>query len=258
VIVRVGIPEWNGQLVRAVADAGAPALVSAGRLWRGGRVRWPRTSVEGVADVALDSAGFVAMKRHGGYPWTAQDYVRMALLRRWAWWSQMDFCCEPEIAHDAAEVRSRVARTGVALVECRALAADLGAPAPMPVLQGWRPDDYLRSMDLLDQAGPWPALVGVGSVCRRHLRGDTGLFAVIARIGARLPEGTKLHLFGVKGAALPELDRLGVIHSTDSCAWDFGGRIKARAERRPYRMPDRLKALETFMRAAIDGPRTVG
>jgi hypothetical protein len=248
VIVRVGLPEWNGQLVRVAAAAGVPALVSAGRLWRGGRVRWPRTVVEGVADVALDSAGFVAMKRHGGYPWTAQDYVRMAMLRRWAWWSQMDYCCEPEIARDSAEVRSRVDRTGAALAECRMIASDLGASAPMPVLQGWRPDDYLRSMDLLDKAGAWPELVGVGSVCRRHLRGPDGLFAVIDRIGERLPPGTRLHLFGVKGPALPRLDTTGFVHSTDSCAWDYAGRIRVtRAEGRKYRMPDRIDALKSFI-----------
>jgi hypothetical protein len=250
-IVRVGLPEWNGQLVRVVAESGAPALVSAGRLWQRGRIRHPRAVVEGVADVALDSAGFVAMVKHGGYPWSAQEYVRMSMLRQWAWWSQMDYCCEPQIAKDQGEVTSRVARTGAALVECRAIAADLGAAPPMPVLQGWRPDDYLRSMDLLDSAGSWPALVGVGSVCRRHLGGPDGLFSVVERIGARLPKGTKLHLFGVKGAALPELERLGLVHSTDSCAWDYAGRMKVtREERRKYRMPDRVRSLVSFIGAS--------
>lgn len=247
-IVRVGLPEWNGTLVRVAADAQAPALVSAGRLWRGGRVRWPRTVVEGVADVALDSAGFVAMKKHGGYPWSVHDYVRMAGLRDWAWWAQMDYCCEPEIAHDTATVTERVKLTAESLKVCRAVADVAGVRSPMPVLQGWRPDDYLRSMDLLDAAGAWPALVGVGSVCRRHLHGPDGLYAVLDRVGARLPSGTSLHLFGVKGQALTRVSSLGFVASTDSCAWDYAGRIKVtRVEQRKYRMPDRIEALHRFI-----------
>jgi hypothetical protein len=93
----------------------------------------------------------------------------------------------------------------------------------MPVLQGWRPDDYLQCFDWM-LALPLPDLLGIGSVCRRDLSGADGLMAVLAKLDARLPPNKKFHLFGVKGAAVGKLAGHPRIHSIDSMAWDAAAR----------------------------------
>ncbi len=91
----------------------------------------------------------------------------------------------------------------------------------MPVLQGWKPDDYL---DCANRMGALPALIGIGSVCRRQISGPDGLGAIIEALDAALPSGVRFHLFGVKGAALAELGPCDRIASIDSMAWDFDAR----------------------------------
>lgn len=79
---------------------------------------------------------------------------------------------------------------------------------------------------------PWlapPRLIGVGSVCRRDLKHpEHGLHAILRGIDGMLPKGSKVHLFGVKGASLEQVKQLDWVASVDSMAWDFGARVKAR------------------------------
>jgi hypothetical protein len=249
-LIRVGIPEHSGHLPRVAVGLGCPALVSAGRLWRGGRMGLPGAAIDGIADIALDSAGFVAMVHHGGYPWTVADYVRVAASRRWAWWSQMDLCCEPEAAKDRSAVLARIQGTADLLRACREEAGAAGAPMPMPVLQGWRPDDYALSAELANQelAGAWPALVGVGSVCRRDLLGPAGVFAVVARLDRVLPPHVGLHLFGQKGEAIHEFRDSTRVASIDSCAWDDSARRKLNARRRELANREGISIVEARKR----------
>lgn len=239
-IVRLGLPKTTGEFPGAALRLGAPVLVSAGGLWDGkrGRFREPGTAITDL-DVALDSAGFVAMKQWGGYPWTVEQYVELALSRpTFSWWSAPDLCCEPELA---CNVDARVKGTADLLLQTlrivdhwRKAAPDVyWLHDPMPILQGWTPAHYRQSIHhiglyLRAMGREWPDLVGVGSVCRRPLRGATGLVSVLAEIDKGLPENVKLHLFGVKGSALAVLAENPRIASVDSLAWDFGARIDAR------------------------------
>ena len=112
-----------------------------------------------LPSVALDSAGFVATAMHGGYRWSVAEYVAMVAEPRpgrrypWAWWSQMDLCCEPQVASNSAIVEERVRGTARLLSECRAEAERHNIPPPMPILQGWKPMDYLLCADLIEQIG---------------------------------------------------------------------------------------------------------
>lgn len=274
IVVRLGLPKVTGSLVH---EAPGPILVSAGALWEpeARRFRAPPVPMW-WRDVALDSAGFVAMTHHGGYPWTVEQYVELVVRGRglslrpddrdddmlglgapWTWWSAMDYCCEPEIASNRAEVDRRIDLTVSSYVDCLAAAnawreegvTDLDDP--MPILQGRTPDDYARcARDLeaaIDAENPctcpagdedcdaeWhrstaglPELVGVGSVCRRPLRGPEGLLAVVGRLDAVLPPRVSLHLFGVKSAALGVLAGHPRIHSVDSQAWGYAARREA-------------------------------
>jgi hypothetical protein len=69
-----------------------------------------------------------------------------------------------------------------------------------------------------------PPLVGLGSVCRRSLGGRAGIIRVLSAIDVHLPRGVKVHLFGVKGAAIGALAGHPRVHSMDSQAWDYAAR----------------------------------
>ena len=232
-IIRCGLPKHTGTFPKEAAAAGYHGLVSAGAMWdiHGKRFREPGAALWLLPSVALDSAGFVAMVRYKGYPWSVKQYVDFVANHRkgkpwpWAWWSSMDLCCEPQVASDTAEVRARVEGTARLLRECNEAAALRHIPAPMPILQGWRPDDYAWSAELTGAAlGQWPALVGVGSVCRRQPSGPAGLWAVLERLDRELPAGVQLHFFGVKGTVLGDLAKNPRVASVDSGAWDLAAR----------------------------------
>lgn len=224
-LIRLGVPASFPRFTAAAAEIGAPILVSANGLRRkDGAFRAIAPDLFNGCNVALDSAGFVAMALYRGYPWSIADYVALANSHSWAWWASMDFCCEPEIAPLRETVMQRVAQTVHRLKECQIEAGLYGTcPPPMPVLQGWKPSDYVRCYDWM-QPLPLPDLLGVGSVCRRPLGGPDGLLTIIARLDRELPPNKKLHLFGVKGAAIGELAGHPRIHSVDSMAWDAAAR----------------------------------
>ncbi len=249
-IVRIGLPEHSGALIAAARDIGAPVLVSANRAWddRSRRFRSPR-GLDGM-DCALDSSGFVAMRLYNGYRWTVPEYVLFARSRPWAWWAAMDYCCEPEIAANRGEVLSRVARTVNSYAECVAESGnDQGL---LPVLQGRLPSDYVGCAAQLDRIAPsWRAapIVGVGSVCRRPVGGTDGLLAVVRAVARALAGRQRVHRFGAKSGALTALASEGLsaaVASTDSSAWDFAARVRARSEGRPCRMPDRIASMRDW------------
>lgn len=177
--------------------------------------------------MALDSAGFVAMVRYWFYRWTLDQYVALAGSYPWHWWAAPDFCCEREIARDRDEVRQRIVATAAKLAWTLTVANDMGVKPCMPVLQGWRPDDYLRCADLIGRFTPLPRLVGIGSICRRHLAGDDGAMAVIDRLDAVLPDYVRFHLFGVKGNVAVALRGHPRVESLDSQAYEAAARREA-------------------------------
>lgn len=238
--VRVGLPMAAGSLPIECEKINAPALISANSMWdrKRGRFRDPGMAI-GELDIALDSAGFVAMTHYGKYLWSVEDYVELAGLHSWTWWAQMDFCCEPEIAGDQYAIDARVWASAYNLAYCRKVAKvwrESGAywlQDPMPVLQGWAPKDYLRCVQLYNDvlANTWPPLVGIGSVCRRSVHGPDGLLEIVDRLCAALPPHVGFHLFGVKGSSLPKLSRRVV--SIDSAAWQYRARMIALENREP-------------------------
>ena len=223
-MVRVGIPASFPRFSAECKSMGAAVMVSANAFRSKGRWRMPRPDEFNGCDMALDSAGFVAMVRYKGYPWSVAEYVTLARSYPWTWYATMDFCCEPEIAKDRAEVLRRVDLTAKYLAVVRNEAREQGAPMPMPVLQGWRPDDYRRCADAL---GVENGLVGIGSVCRRQVAGPSGVISIMDALDRHLPKDVTLHLFGVKSDALSALLHWPRIASVDSMAWDFAARRDA-------------------------------
>jgi len=177
-------------------------------------------------DAALDSGGFVAAARFGDYRFSVDAYLDLAAARDWTFYSSMDYCVEPQVAPDAAMRRLRVDATVARYLTCANRAEQRGLKLPLPVVQGYFASEYAYCAEAL-ALGRDTGMVGIGSVCRRHLHGPDGLLAIVAALDEVLPPGTRLHLFGAKGSALPALALAGFAHriaSTDSMAYDLAVR----------------------------------
>lgn len=219
--IRVGLEGNRKPVIARAKELGAPILVSANSLWDNKRKTWNGWRCYEGMDVALDCGGFVAMKQYGGYRWTVEEYIKLAAAMRPEWYAQMDFCCEPEIAADQSVVFKRIDSTVAHLHACQDAARNAGTARPMPVLQGWNPSDYCQG-PIYDTGFEWPALVGIGSVCRRQVNGPDGVVAVVSALNSKVPDHVQFHLFGVKTTALKELATRfpNRIASSDSMAWN--------------------------------------
>lgn len=221
--VRLGIDLRSGYIKKAQLLK-APVLLSANALRTDKGDKWKRLPDFGDLDVALDSGGFVAAM-NGGFKFSMTEYLDLVETMGPTWYAAMDYCCEPEIAGDRDKVAGRIDQTIESLRAMLVMVKQRDMQEPMPVAQGWTPDEYEGCLERMAELydGGFPPLIGVGSVCRRPVHGDTGLFNVLNRIDQWLAahgHTTKLHLFGVKGQALTKLrasfsDR---VESTDSFA----------------------------------------
>lgn len=284
-MMRIGIPHRGGSLATHAFDKSYPAMVSASAFWspKSQSFKIPEMTNLLEVDFALDSAGFTAMKNFQSkgqqpgmanvFPWSYTQYIELASMLSCSWWSQPDMCCEPEIAATQGEVDYRVNATATLLEgtlrivyawqnelakDCPASVIENMVRPPVPVLQGWGADDYMRSLDMLmkvwERWQPWlaaPALIGVGSVCRRNLNHPThGLYAILAALEPHLPAGSRLHLFGVKGTCLSTLKMLKCVASADSMAYDFSARVKAHQLGKSNTMAHRSEEMTNWMTTA--------
>lgn len=195
-----------------------PMFVSTRRLQR-----YRRDLPRPLGPWALDSGGFTELALNGKFETTAEQYV--AHVRRYAeemgnleWAAPQDWMCEPWMVDKTGlSVDEHQRRTVENLLTLRDLAPELPF---IPVLQGWRFEDYERCIELYTQAGVdlgAEPLVGLGSVCRRQ--STTEIEAMTAVLVSR---GYRLHGFGVKTRGL------GVyaehLQSADSMAWSYNAR----------------------------------
>jgi hypothetical protein len=164
-----------------------------------------------------------------------------------------NFCCEPEIARHQEQVTQRVEETVYSLAQTIATVTVWNrelpvwkATPPMPVIQDFRPADYRYCVAKMEHClfgdaayvegmghDGWPALVGVGSVCRRRLLGENGLMRVLDTLEGVLPTHVRLHLFGVKSEAVSKLKDRPRVASVDSMAWNSAARWEAFQTKHP-------------------------
>lgn len=236
----VGLPHLNnGPILARAKMMQQPMLISANCLskWRSrdGNRQWEGwrhgqlENATGLRSLDIDSAGYVLASLYRGFPWSIADYMALAASYPFRRIAAADYCCEHEIAGDRDEVLDRISRTIATNRECRERAADLGIiDRLMPVLQGRTPEDYVQCAEALHTSMIPGTVVGIGSMCRRDIHGPEGLVAVVDHLDRMLPTGVRLHLFGVKGSALPWLlpfsDRVA---SIDSQAWGTAARREA-------------------------------
>ena len=239
----LGLPALRpGALWAQARRLGAPVLVSANAL-----SRW-RTDIIGLRHwggfdgrhlplvqthpVALDSAGFTAARLYRGFPWSVDDYLDLAATAPWLWWASMDLCVEPEIAGDEEEVLNRISGTVRLNMLCRR-GGERRAVADrfVPVLQGWHPSHYMRCLERMPWAADFP-LVGIGSMCRRHVHGEHGVLHVLDALD-RAFDGSdaRFHLFGLKSQAIALACQHPRVASADSQAYGTAARQRALRQR---------------------------
>ena len=108
---------------------------------------------------------------------------------------------------------TRISGTVRLNVRCRVGAARRGiADRLMPVIQGWKAGHYLRCIDRMPFVLDAP-LVGVGSMCRRHVQGENGILRIVDELD-RAFAGTDVRLQSLRS----EIRRDG------GCSWPFAHR----------------------------------
>ncbi|WP_422932078.1 DUF7221 family queuine tRNA-ribosyltransferase-like protein [Singulisphaera sp. PoT] len=172
---------------------------------------------------ALDSGGFTEISMYGSWKTSPREYADAVYRYRDAigglqWAAIQDWMCEPFMVEKTGRsVKEHQELTISSYLQLRDLAPDLDW---VPVLQGWKPDDYLSHLDAYSAAGVdlrSNPLVGVGSVCRRQATDEAGII-----FASLYYEGLKLHGFGLKTQGLAKYAMY--ISSADSLAWSYRAR----------------------------------
>lgn len=179
-------------------------------------------------DWIMDSGAFSELSQHGRYRHGVEEYAEEAL--RWTGTGNLqavvaqDYMCEPWI----------LAKTGLTVAEHQRLTIERyqhlrAARLPvhvMPVLQGFKPVEYLNHVTAyggLLKRGNW---TGVGSVCKRNSKPEQ-VIDVLRAIKSARPD-LRLHGFGLKRTALERREVRELLHSADSMAWSFAARYEGR------------------------------
>lgn len=195
-----------------------PLCVTVNRILR--YETWPRAKGPWVCD----PNAFTNVSKHGRHLIAPETLAGIALkFMRWPgrleWVAIQDYMCEPDV----------LAVTGLDIITHQRLTVasyiDLMRLAPaapwLPVLQGFKLDEYLRCVDLYYKARIYLhelPVVGVGSICRRQATREAE--AIIRRLK---DEGLRLHGFGMK---IKGLENVGeALYSADSMAWSFHTRM---------------------------------
>lgn len=192
------------------------------------RFRPPPAELVASLPVYLDSAGFVAAVRYGGWPWTPDDYIALCAAAPWRWFASMDWCVEPQVAQNEDAVLDRISGTIRLNIECLVRAQDRGiADRFMPVIQGWEARHYLRCLDRMWGVIDGRPIIGIGSMCRRHVHGQQGILQIIEALDREAPKGVRFHLFGLKSDGAEILRQHPRVASMDSQAYGTEARMRA-------------------------------
>jgi hypothetical protein len=186
-----------------------------------------------VNDWILDSGAFSQLSKNGQWQLSVAQYARQ--IQRWNKCGNLvaavcqDLMCERFILEKTGlSVEEHQAQTIERYLELVVLAAPVYV---MPVLQGYKPQEYvshLRQYGNLLASGAW---VGVGSVCKRNGNPDAIEDVLLAIKSER--GDLKLHGFGLKWSALERATIRAILESSDSMAWSDAARKEGRHQNDP-------------------------
>jgi len=175
----------------------------------------------------MDSGAFSEIKNYGSFRRTVQAYADM--INHFKQFGKLemavsqDYMCEPIM----------LKRTGLIVKEHQRLTIErydelikLTDVTIMPVLQGYKPEEYAEHLEMYSDRLTQGMRVGVGSVCKRNGNPDE-IVAVLDAIKKKRPD-LKLHGFGLKNTALSDAYIVSLLYSADSMAWSMSARRKGR------------------------------
>lgn len=177
-----------------------------------------------AADFAIDSGAYTEISRYGD--WRDPPDIYGGRVYRFIddigrppdFVAIQDMPCEPSaLAASGFTVDDHLEFTLDSLLYLR---AEFPHARWLPVLQGWRLEDYLRHEAMHRAAGidlTQEPLVGLGSVCKRDSSSE--IAAIVTTLAA---QGIRLHCFGVKRDGLARIGH--AIASADSLAWSATAR----------------------------------
>lgn len=187
-----------------------------------------RRSDFAVNEWMLDSGAFSEVTLHGGYRDGVEVYA--AQIDRWARCGRLvaavaqDWMCEPFVTDITGLTVADHQRLTIERYD--ALLACGVSTYVLPVIQGYRPDEYAQHVRDYGERLAHGAWVGVGSVCKRNAD-PLAIVRVLDAIHAERPD-LRLHGFGVKLTSLSHPAVRGRLYSADSMAWSFAARKQGR------------------------------
>lgn len=231
---------WNG-------NALGPMFVAAHRMKR--KSAFPPSTVP----FALDSGGFNHLLREGKWTTSPREYAEhaqriMVETGKMEWAAVQDWVCAPPVlAKTGRTVEDHQKLTLESYFELQHLAPRVKWT---PILQGSSKDDYLRHVEMHEEAGVKLEeldVVGVGSVAPRQTQDM--VVELFEELNSR---GINLHGFGIKLEGLRR--SLPFLRSSDSMAWSFharknGGDRNGQPDAERYRklVEDEVKQMEEYV-----------
>lgn len=163
----------------------------------------------------LDSGGFQMLSRFKEFPFTPQEYASFVTKVRPHFYASMDYPCEPELREKCSTtVKQQIEKT----IENNIALMELETPAVLiPVIQGWKPPEYVYCIDRMREQGLLSNYMAVGSLCVR--KSIKTAEKVIQAVRKNMPKATKLHGFGLKISAFKNQYIFNNLYSSDSIAW---------------------------------------
>jgi len=186
-----------------------------------------RQSYFDVGDWMMNSGAFTEIKNYGGFRFPIKEYA--GWINKFADCGNMelavaqDYMCEPDMLNI----------TGLTTEDHQRLTIErydnllpLTSIPIMPVLQGYKPSEYLEHLEMYVERLEIGMRVGVGSICKRN-GNPQSIIDVLEAIYRRRPD-LKLHGFGLKITALENAYILSMLYSADSMAWSLAARRQGR------------------------------
>lgn len=176
----------------------------------------------------MDSGAFTEITTHGRYRTEPEEYAKE--IERWRLYGGMemavcqDYMCEPFVTSKTGlTVRGHQQLT---IERFDRLRQATDAPL-MPVLQGFKPKEYLEHLSEYGDRLESGARVGVGSVCKRNSHPEI-IEYILRGIKNERPD-LRLHGFGLKLTALYRPEIRSLLYSADSMAWSLNARKNGRS-----------------------------
>ena len=191
----------------------------------------------------IDCGGFHSSMKHRYY--TKSDVEYLNYIQKWQpdFFALRDYPCEPELLkkHDltATDQIHKTLSNHIRLLDTPHLNDIKGTP--IPVIQGWKLEDYLYCIDLYREHDLITDYMAVGSVCRRGSQKQ--ITKIISTIHRELPD-TRLHGFGISLNALKNQTCWESLYSVDSGAWDYTARWE--------KLKQGLKGSDMSLKCAIE------